>query len=283
MPEKTPAEKNPPIVSEAAQAAPPVTIDPPTNVLTFNPGDTLDESIAVTIPKGLKFRNVKLVPSASVAPFVTSIDPPAGFNGVVGQQILTFRVKFHGIPCKPEPQVVTGTLDVVADEKVVAKKEVQITVPSCPSEFSYSVKFLCGEQPGCGCECSPVQPGRYATEINIHNFGRTEIVVRKRFIPVVLAGAPVGREPRVAGVRAEDRIILPPQTATMDDCCRIAELLFGGEAPSSVPLTIGFLEITSNGPLAVTAVYTTSGLTAGGVSIEVEQIAAQRLPALANG
>jgi hypothetical protein len=121
-----------------------------------------------------------------------------------------------------------------------------------------------------------VQPGRYATEINIHNYGIKEVAIHKRFIPVVLAGAPVGREPKVVVPRAEDKIILPPQTATMDDCCRIAELLFGGEAASPMPITIGFLEITANGPIAVTAVYTATGLDSTGVSIEVEQIAPRR-------
>jgi hypothetical protein len=49
--------------------------------------------------------------------------------------------------------------------------------------FVYSAKFVCGEQPTCGCECALVQPGRYATEINIHNFGIQEVAVHKRFIP----------------------------------------------------------------------------------------------------
>jgi hypothetical protein len=92
----------------------------------------------------------------------------------------------------------------------------------------------------------------------------------------MLAGAAAGREPRVAGVRAEDKITLPPHTATMDDCCRIAELLLGAPAAGPAALTIGFLEITADADLAVTAVYTTSGLKSGGVSIAVEQIAAQR-------
>lgn len=261
-------------------AAAPITVDPPTNVLTLNPGDTLDETIAVTIPKRHKFQNVKLVASATIAPFVTSIDPAGGQGPVTGEQDLTlrFRVKFHGIPCTSEPQVASGTLDVVGDDRIVAKKDVQVTVPACQTELVYAVKFICGEQPECGCECAPVQPGRYATEINIHNYGRSEVQVLKRFVPVVLAGAPGGREPRIVGARAEDRIVLPPQTATMDDCCRIVERLLGGEASSSLPLTIGFLEITASGPLAVTAVHTTSGLgSAVGVSIEVEQIAARRL------
>ena len=214
----------------------------------------------------------------TIVPFVDSVDPPGGYGPITGKedQTLVFRVRFHGIPCKAESQVFTGTLDVVADGKVVAKKDVKVTVPPCPSAFVYSAKFICGEQPNCGCDCTPVQPGRYATEINIHNYGIKEVAIQKRLIPVVLAGAPAGREPKVVAARADDKIVLPPQTATMDDCCRIAELLFGGEPASPMLITIGFLEITANGPIAVTAVYTATGLDSSGVSIEVEQIAPRR-------
>jgi hypothetical protein len=255
------------------------TINPATNDITLSPADILDESITVTIPKGKKCKNVKLVPSASIATFVDSINPPGGYGPITGEQdqTLTFRVRFHGMPCTAEPQTFTGTLDAFCDERVIAKKDVKITVPACPpTAFVFSAKFICGEQPTCGCECTSVQPGRYATEINIHNYGIREVAIQKRFIPLVLAGAPVGREPKVAGPRGEDRIILPPQTATMDDCCRIAELLFGGEVASPMLITIGFLEITANGPVAVTAVYTTAGLNSAGVSIQVEQIASRR-------
>jgi hypothetical protein len=256
-----------------------IAVTPATNDLTLNPTDTIDESIGVTISVGRHFKNVNLVASASIAPFVDSINPPGGYNSVTGEQdqTLTFRVRFRGIPCTPEPQVFTGTLDVVADGRVIAKKDVRITVPACPpTMLVFSAKFICGERPACGCECAPVQPGAYATEINIHNYGTREVAIQKRFIPVVLAGAPVGQEPRVVSPRAEDRIILPPHTATMDDCCRIAELLFGGEAASAIPITIGFLEITSNGPLAVTAVYTATGLDSPGVSIDVVTIEPRR-------
>jgi hypothetical protein len=220
---------------------------------------------------------VKLVPPASVAPFVTSITPAGGYGPLAGDQehTLTFQVRFTGTaPCKPEAQVFTGTIDVVADGMVVARKKVQITVPPC--RFVYSVKFVCGEQPECDCECAPVQPGRYATEINIHNFSVTEVRVLKRFVPLVRAGAPASGEPSVATTRAEDKIALPPQTATMDDGCRIAELLLGAPSPSPMPLTIGILEIEASGELAVTAVYTTSSVGSGGVSIAVEQIPGRR-------
>jgi hypothetical protein len=223
--------------------------------------------------------NVKLVPSASIAPFVTSITPAAGYGPLAGdkEHVLKFEVRFTGLPCKPEPQVVSGTLDVVADGKVVVSKKVQITVPPCAAAFVYSVKFVCGVQPECGCECGPVQPGRYATEINIHNYQNVEVPVEKRFIPVVFAGAATGREPKVARTRAVDKIILPPHSATMDDCCRIAELLFGDVPPSPIPLTIGFLEITSREELSVTAVYTSSNLTSHAVDIDVEQIQGRKL------
>ena len=254
-----------------------VTINPATNDLTLNPTDVLDETITVTIPKGHKCRTLNLVPSASVSPFVDFINPPGGFNGVVGEVTLTFQVRFHGRPCTAEPQVFTGTLDVVCDQEVIARKEVKITIPACPPrELIYSVKFVCGEQPACGCECTSVQPGRYATDINIHNYGTKEVIIRKRFIPVILAGAPAGKSPKSAAVQAEDKIVLPPQTATMDDCCRIAELLFKGAPAPALPITIGFLEIRANGPIAVTAVYTATGLDALGVSIDVEQIVPQR-------
>jgi hypothetical protein len=78
----------------------------------------------------------------------------------------------------------------------------------------------------------------------------------------------------VARPRAADKIILPPHSATMDDCCRIAEMLFGAVPQWPIPLTVGFLEITSRKELSVTAVYTASNLSSGSLSIDVQQIEA---------
>jgi hypothetical protein len=122
--------------------------------------------------------------------------------------------------------------------------------------FLYSVTFLCGEQKGDCCGCSPVRPGHYATEINIHNFSDRDAPVIKRVIPLVLSGAVRGREPQVAIISAVDRLILPAHTATMDDCCRLQELLLGAVVEGHAPLTTGVLEIISTVELAVTAVYT---------------------------
>jgi hypothetical protein len=250
-----------------------------TAVNVLNAGNIVNTIISLVGGAVGSINNVKLVPSASIAPFVTSITPAAGYGPLAGdkEHVLKFEVRFTGIPCKPEPQVVSGTLDVVADGKVVASKKVQITVAPCAPSFVYSVKFVCGVQPEHGCECGPVQPGKYATEINIHNYNNVEVPVEKRFIPVVFAGVATGREPKVAKPRAADKIILPPHSATMDDCCRIAELLFGDTPPSPIPLTIGFLEITSREELSVTAVYTSSNLTSHAVDIDVEQIEGRRV------
>jgi hypothetical protein len=131
--------------------------------------------------------------------------------------------------------------------------------------FLYSVTFLCGEQKGHCSGCAPVRPGHYATEVNIHNFGDRDAPIVKRVIPLVLSGAVRAREPKVATRMAVDRLILPAHTATMDDCCRLQELLLGAVVEGDVPLTTGVLEIVSPVELAVTVVYTTGD---GGIDVQ---------------
>lgn len=138
--------------------------------------------------------------------------------------------------------------------------------------FAYSVTFACGEQGDTCCGCAPLRPGRYATEINLHNLSDRPAPVLKRTLPLVLAGAVRGREPKLATVTANEVIVLPPHTATMDDCCRLQEMMLGAPASGEVPLTTGILEIFSTVELAVTAVYTTA---AG--AIDVQAIAAKRI------
>jgi V8-like Glu-specific endopeptidase len=149
---------------------------------------------------------------------------------------------------------------------------IALPVPEGVETFIYSVKFLCGVQAECACDCNTVRPGTYATEINIHNYLDTEVRVEKHVLPVVFAGAVAGREPHFVGRKAADRIVLPPHTATMDDCCRLTELLLGAAGGAAVPLTTGILEIISNRPLHVSAVYTVSNPQSGAVSMDVEQI-----------
>jgi hypothetical protein len=146
---------------------------------------------------------------------------------------------------------------------------------------SYSVKFVCGFVDGDHNDDDHnddrvaegiVRPGVYATEINIHNYHDVEVAVRKHVLPLVFDGKPRGREPDYVKVQAQDGIVLPPNTATMDDCHRIAQLLYGGPPPQPLPLMIGYLEIVSTLPLAVDAVYTVSDRGGRAVAIDVERV-----------
>lgn len=140
--------------------------------------------------------------------------------------------------------------------------------------YSYAVKFVCGYndtnlgistnaagQPVVQGEAT-VKFGNYATEINIFNFNvdatvPTEAIIQKNLILLVSKGQPVGREPKVASTVAIDNIVLKSQEATMDDCNRIGELLWGpGLIPTPFPLTIGFLVVQSTVELDITGVYT---------------------------
>jgi len=143
--------------------------------------------------------------------------------------------------------------------------------------FVYSVTFLCGEQKDDACGCPPVRPGAYTTTIHIHNYGERPVRVVKRVIPIVHMGTVRGREPRYASVAANDRILLPPHTATMDDCCRVQELLLGTPIDGPLPLTSGVLEIISSAEVAVTAVYVR------GEAIDVETIEPRQLTLRAEG
>lgn len=91
-------------------------------------------------------------------------------------------------------------------------------------------------------------------------------------LPLVNSGAVVGREPAVAGGRGSDQIELPPASATMDDCCRIAELLLGAAPSGDMPLTVGILAILSNLELSVAVVYTATPLGSDRISIDVEYV-----------
>jgi hypothetical protein len=142
--------------------------------------------------------------------------------------------------------------------------------------FTYSVKFVCGVQntPATNQPCTPVRQGAYATEINIHNFNLDkEAVIEKRALVLVQNGAPVGREPHFAKAQPFDRITLPPDTATMDDCCSFSDKLHFAPAQ----LNVGFLQLLSTVELNVTAVYTATDLKADSISIDVEMISGRKV------
>ena len=122
--------------------------------------------------------------------------------------------------------------------------------------LSYSVKFVCGVQQSQEPGQAVVRPGVYATEINIHNYHDVPVRILKYALPLVYGDKVIGREPHLTGIRGKDAITMPPNTATMDDCYRIGQLLYGSPPPQPLPLTIGFLELVTTAPVAVDVVYT---------------------------
>jgi Repeat of unknown function (DUF6923) len=160
---------------------------------------------------------------------------------------------------------------------LIAINNVDFGLAFAPAEkparlITYSVKFVCGLQKSDELQDSVVRPGLYATEINIHNYHDTKVAIRKYVLPVVVKGRVRGREPRYVRVQAQDSIVLPPNTATMDDSFRIGELLYGSPPPQPLPMTIGYLEIVATRPLAIDAVYTVSDREGRTIAIDVERV-----------
>ena len=149
--------------------------------------------------------------------------------------------------------------------------------------FVYSVKIVCGKQTETNCCCvAGTRPGLYATEVNIQNLNFAPTGVLKFVQPLINLGAVVAREPNLTDLttlpkRQVEEIIIPPLAATMDDCCRIAEMLRGAPPSGETPLTIAILSIVSQLELSVSAVYTANPLSGDGISIDVEYIPSRRL------
>ena len=145
------------------------------------------------------------------------------------------------------------------------------------------MKIVCGKQTETNCCCvAGARPGVYATEVNIQNLNLVPAPVLKLVLPLINSGAVVAREPNVADPaalpgRQVEVITLPPLGATMDDCCRIAELLLGAPPSGDTGLTIAILTIVSLVELSVSAVYTANPLSGDGISIDVEYIPSGRL------
>src|SRR5450631_765646 len=144
--------------------------------------------------------------------------------------------------------------------------------------FAYSAKIVCGKQTEAHCCCvAGVRPGVYATEVNIQNLNLVTAPVLKFVLPLINSGAVVAREPNVADAatlpaRQIDVVKLPPLAATMDDCCRIAEMLLGASPSGDAALTIAILTIVSPFELSVSVVYTANPLSGDGISIDVEYL-----------
>jgi len=149
--------------------------------------------------------------------------------------------------------------------------------------FAYSAKIICGKQTETGCCCvAGARPGVYSTEVNIQNLNLATARVAKFVQPLINNGAVVGREPNFADFtkiapHQIEIIDLPELGATMDDCCRIAELVLGAAPGGDSALTIAILTILSVSQLSVSAVYTANPLSGDGISIDVEYLRPQLL------
>jgi hypothetical protein len=122
----------------------------------------------------------------------------------------------------------------------------------------------------------------YATEVNIQNLNLVTTPVVKFVLPLINSSAIVAREPNVADFatlprRQVEAVKLPPLGATMDDCCRIAELLLGAPPSGDTGFTIAILTIVSLFELSVSVVYTANPLSGDGISIDVEYIPSRLL------
>src|SRR5687767_8866793 len=139
--------------------------------------------------------------------------------------------------------------------------------------FIYNVKFVCGLQKNKfenDCEGAILARGIYSTEINILNYGIKEVTIGKFFTPVVLNNKPIAREPRTMKPVGRDVVTLGPFHATMDDCCKITEMLKPAQADEL--LKIGFVEIISPVQIEVVAVYTVTDLEQSHPTVNVVQI-----------
>jgi hypothetical protein len=138
--------------------------------------------------------------------------------------------------------------------------------------LTYSVKFVCGAQQSKEPAQAVVRPGVYATEINIHNYHDMPVRILKYVLPLVYGDKVIGREPDLAGIRGKDAITLPPDTATMDDCYRIGQLLYGSPPPQPLPLTVGFLELVTTAPVVVDVVYTATDPSGQTLTMDVQRV-----------
>ena len=200
--------------------------------------------------------------------------------------------EFKHLPCRSSPHKPFAEIEMAKDQTrsraerlthPLLEKFAKVPVPP-QGLFGYAVKIVCGKQTGENCCCvAGTRPGLYATEVNIQNLNFFETALVLKFVqPLIKWNAVVAREPDVTDPtvtklpnRQVEDIKLPPMGVTMDDCCRIAEML---PPPSGEPgLTIAILSIVSNVELSVSAVYTANPVSGDGISIDVEYIPSRRL------
>jgi hypothetical protein len=151
----------------------------------------------------------------------------------------------------------------------------------------YSAKFLCGEvKPSEGAVEQPVEGGRYATAINVHNPGIRPVPFRKKAVLLFDGSRPDEAVERPLPPGKPITRELPPDYGLEIDCRDIRRVLLRGiggpQGPPPPTFIKGWVVIETlvDVPLDVVAVYTTSSLAAPpsqAPSIAVDRVSGTRL------
>jgi hypothetical protein len=150
--------------------------------------------------------------------------------------------------------------------------------------FVYAAKFVCGRflgerQPA---EEGPVEPGSYATAINIHNPHSRAVTFVKKAV-LLFVGTEAGKDFEIPRPPHRARTAeLGPDWGMEIDCHDIRDVLLsdqpGVPGPQAPIFIKGWVVIESPEPLDVVAVYTVRALSEpGGVSIATDRVTATRL------
>jgi hypothetical protein len=157
--------------------------------------------------------------------------------------------------------------------------------------YVYAAKFLCGELkpvPASQGE-GPVEPGSYATAINVHNPHSFRVGIRKKAILLFDARNPEHAVERpLPPVHRDCPVIkeLGPDWGLEIDCRDIREVLLADASGQTGPPTPTFIkgwvviETLSDVPLDVVAVYTVAPLGTKGqqpVSISTDRVPGNRV------
>lgn len=151
----------------------------------------------------------------------------------------------------------------------------------------YAAKFLCGElKPSEGAVEQPVEGGRYATAINVHNPGSRQVTFRKKAVLLFDGARPEEAVERPVPPGRPLTRELPPDFGLEIDCRDIRQVLLRGvggpQGPPAPTFIKGWVVIETlvDAPLDVVAVYTTESLGAPATqapSIAVDRVIGNRL------
>jgi hypothetical protein len=143
-----------------------------------------------------------------------------------------------------------------------------------PSPLVYAAKFVCGAMPpsSAPAEEEPVEPGSYATAINVHNPDPAKPVafLKKAVLLFSENEKEDGFEvPKRPGNQVREE--LEPDWGMRIDCRAIRQELLKGAAPAAPVFIEGWVVIETPAPLDVVAVYTVRS-SSGEVSIATDRV-----------